>query len=357
MKLQEFTSPGTYTVTVPPGSTVLVEAWGAGGGGGGGGGGCVNSSAICFGGSGGAGGSGAYVRGLVTTSPADGTLTVVVGAGGAGGAGAASASYTAGVSGAAGRSGANGGDTTISHAGSVVVAARGGGGGTNGGGGNISGAAGSNGQGGSGGTGTYPADSGLSRQGGNGGNATPNSQGPLAGQPGGYTANGMLPPAPNTGGAGGVFTQNQNPAGSGGTGKSGYVLLTVLDIPATTSAAAPPSEQIIAASWTQGAYGQTIDSPNSRATAICTAGALTVQVVFRGTNQPGKKWQFAYRINDGAPVFTGVFMDTDASGNAAGSFTVSGISRGDQRITVLINSTPHPGDTLYTTGKSIPFTC
>ncbi|MFC7650591.1 hypothetical protein ACFQX6_67245 [Streptosporangium lutulentum] len=38
MNLQEFNTPGDFTVSVPPGSLVLVEAWGAGGGGGGGGG-------------------------------------------------------------------------------------------------------------------------------------------------------------------------------------------------------------------------------------------------------------------------------------------------------------------------------
>ncbi|MFF5234734.1 hypothetical protein [Dactylosporangium sp. NPDC000521] len=308
----------------------------------------MNSSAVCFGGAGGAGGSGAYVRGVVTASPTDGTLTVVVGAGGAGGAGAASASYTGGVSGSAGRPGTGGGDTTISNAGSTVINARGGAGGANGGGGNISGAAGSNGQGGSGGTGTFPADSGLSRAGGNGGNAAATSGGPQAGQPGSSTSNGMLPPAPNTGGAGGGCTQNQNPAGSGGAGRSGYAVLTVLSSPTTA-----PSEQITPAPWNQSTYNPTIDSPNSRATVTCTPDAVNVQIVVNRTNQPDKTLQFYYKIDDSAPIFTNVTVKADANGNATGSFSVPNVTRGDHRLNVLIN-TAESGQTFTPSVEPFP---
>ncbi|QPA60704.1 glycine-rich domain-containing protein [Lysinibacillus sphaericus] len=75
---QTFSTPGTYSFTVPTGVTrITYRMWGAGGGGGG-------SSAYRGYTPGGGGGAGAYVSGFLNVVPGN-TITVTVGAGGAGG--------------------------------------------------------------------------------------------------------------------------------------------------------------------------------------------------------------------------------------------------------------------------------
>lgn len=71
----DFTTPGTYSWTVPAGvSQISVEAWGAGGSGGG---------ATRFGGYSGGGGGGGYAQKNITVSPGQ-IYSIVVGGGGAG---------------------------------------------------------------------------------------------------------------------------------------------------------------------------------------------------------------------------------------------------------------------------------
>ncbi len=75
---QTFTTPGTYSFTVPEGVTrIFYRMWG---GGGGGGGSCAYGTYV----GGGGGGAGAYTSGFLNVVP-NSVLSVVVGAGGAGG--------------------------------------------------------------------------------------------------------------------------------------------------------------------------------------------------------------------------------------------------------------------------------
>jgi hypothetical protein len=84
---QSYTTPGTYTWTVPANVTqVTVLVGGAGGGGGSG-----NNTAYC---GGGGGGGGTYI-GVIDVTPGD-TIPIVVGTGGSGGAAGARANGTAG---------------------------------------------------------------------------------------------------------------------------------------------------------------------------------------------------------------------------------------------------------------------
>ena len=110
-----YTSPGTYTVTVPNkaewvsiSATILVQ-----GAGGGGGGGSHNNTYLA---SGGGGGGGAYQKFELTNLTPGTTYTVIVGAGGAGGA--AGANY-----------GSSGGTGQSSQFGPFAAVAGGGGGG------------------------------------------------------------------------------------------------------------------------------------------------------------------------------------------------------------------------------------
>lgn len=74
---QSYTTPGTYTFTVPAGVTSLrISVWGGGGAGGG-----AHSQNGAKAGGGGEGGS--FVRGVYTVTPGT-SYTVVVGAGGTG---------------------------------------------------------------------------------------------------------------------------------------------------------------------------------------------------------------------------------------------------------------------------------
>ncbi|MGS2644656.1 glycine-rich domain-containing protein [Streptosporangium sp. LJ11] len=354
MKLQEFKTPGTYKVTVAPGSSVLVEAWG---GGGGGGGGCIP---VAFGGAGGGGGSGAYVRAVVIASPADGTLTITVGAGGAAGASAPPPSHAAGQD---GQPGTNGGDTTVSTGGAIVVTARGGGGGKPGRGGGSNGSNGTSGEGGAGGAGIFPADSGLTRNGANGANGYNDIHHVPKGGAGGssYIASGPLPSTPPTGGSGGNPIQASDTVVITTAGNPGCAVLTLLDSPTAAGAGVPSytGQQLIPLAGQ--VSGHTINSQNSYVTVACAGGTMTLQVVLRQTNQPGKTFHLVYTLDGGDFFWTGVNLTTDANGNGTAALTVPGLTPGTHRLTLWINNTPQPGNTYYVNSgyqdKPITFTC
>lgn len=101
---QSYTTPGTYTFTVPSGVTRLFISAMSGGGGGGGGGGSYAASANQPGAGGGGGGAGAWAIAFLDVS-AETSLQIIVGAGGVGGGG--------GSPGDNGSDGGGGGSTSI----------------------------------------------------------------------------------------------------------------------------------------------------------------------------------------------------------------------------------------------------
>ncbi|MBS2540044.1 hypothetical protein KGQ20_45610 [Catenulispora sp. NF23] len=179
----------------------------------------------------------------------------------------------------------------------------------------------------------------------------------MAGGPGGSITNGLLPPTSNTGGPGGLNTQGTSPAGTGGAGHTGYVVLTLLDSPTAAPAGGSTytGQQIVP--YSGNAFGQTLNSQNSYATAACAGGTLTVQIVLNQTNHPGATFQPVYLLDSGSFVWTGVMLTTDANGSGAAAFTVTGIAPGSHTMAIDINNTPNPGDTYYVPTARIPFTC
>ena len=169
----EYTTPGTYTYTVPTGvNSVSVVCVGAGGGGG-------NQNS----GQGGGGGALAY-RNSISVTPGQ-TATVVVGSGG----------------GVSGTNGTAGGSSSFTYGGTATTAGGGGGG---------QGIVESGGSGGAGGT-----RSGTSTGGGNGGAGgqdPANYGGPGGGGAGGYSGNG---------GQGATFSGSGATSGNAGSGGGG----------------------------------------------------------------------------------------------------------------------------------------
>ncbi len=177
-----FDVPGTYTFTLPAGTTsATVEVWGGGGG--------AGASTALNGGGG--GGGGAYAR-TVFTNPVAGTYTVVVGA--------------AGIAGSGNSKGGNGGDSYVNNPSTIM--AKGGLGGL---------------VGGAGGTGgTAAASVGTFKFSGGNGGAGGGSGGGGGGSSAGTTANGTNGTA-NTG-AGGIAPSGGGNGGNGtaGTGQAGF---------------------------------------------------------------------------------------------------------------------------------------
>lgn len=209
--IQEFTQSGVFTV--PAGVThLLVELWGAGGGGAGSCGMQIVAplyGALPAGGGSGGGGAG-YSRAVLPVNPGS-TYNVVIGAGGLGG--------TNCVINQNAMNGADGGPTQITDSASNLLLTAGGGGG-----GVYLGALGINAGGGSGGAGS----SGLNIIGRSGTSGSGNPVGNiLAGGSGGLAPTGSLqvPGAAGNGGPGGVVATNGS-AFLGGSGLSGYALIT-----------------------------------------------------------------------------------------------------------------------------------
>jgi len=191
---QQYTSPGTYTFTVPQGVyRLFFRLWGAGGGGGGGS--AWGASGSYTGGyGGGGGGGGQYLEAWAPVSPGQ-QITVTVGSGGAGGSGASNSEN------ATGSNGANGGSTSVASGWSFVVG--GGGGGAAGPAANVDG-----GSGGAGGAGATSQDWTI-------GYVTGNGQSGATGQVGTIFGGG----AGGSGGAGGgPFAGGGGAGGAGGTG-------------------------------------------------------------------------------------------------------------------------------------------
>jgi hypothetical protein len=197
---QDYTTPGTYTFTVPPGVTSLsVEAWGSGAGG-------NNNTSR-------GGGGGAYAANYTIAVTPGTNYTVVVAAGaavGSGNNGAASSFGSLVV--AAGAIGGNGG-TVAGSTGAVRYAGGNGGtstgnGGAGGGGSAGGGSAGGNGGNGSGNTGGA---------GGTAGTAGAGTAGAAGGAGGNNNNNGVSGNYP--GGGGGERGQSATSSGGGGNGR------------------------------------------------------------------------------------------------------------------------------------------
>lgn len=143
--LASYTTPGSYSFTVPAGVTSIQVRMSGGGGGGGG----------ATGGTGGTGGSGELIEETLTVTPGE-SLAIVVGAGGTGGGGYEpipnSIEY--------GPGGYGGGGGQLSSVGATLISSGGGGGGGEGPGTATNGADGEGPNGGTGGTGGAPASSG-----------------------------------------------------------------------------------------------------------------------------------------------------------------------------------------------------
>lgn len=187
-----YSTPGTYTFTVPSCTNyICIEAWGGGGGGGG-----TGTSTASVGGGGGGGGYGA---GCYVVTPG-GPLTVTVGAGGTGAVGTGT--------------GGTGGSSSV---GSLITSTGGSPGGSN-----NSGTSGAGGLGGSsnalafivgstGNTGS-PGNCGTGGRGGDGANGG-------AGGNGGSCNNGQTGNAPGGGGGGGNSGGSTRNGGAGGAGR------------------------------------------------------------------------------------------------------------------------------------------
>ena len=187
---QEYTTPGTYTFTVPAGVTSLsVVCIGAGG-----------ASGVCNSGQGGGGGALAYRNGISVTPGT--TATVIVG----------------GANGRSGSNGQTGGASSFAYSGTTTTAGGGGGGSTS-----IAGAGGAP-------SGTYTGGG----SGGAGGQDGQNAGGPGGGGAGGYTGNGgdgaggygpgtaQAGSAGSGGGGGGGGKGDSNEGGGGGGGGVGF---------------------------------------------------------------------------------------------------------------------------------------
>jgi len=201
---ESFTTPGTYTFTVPSGvSTISAVAVGGGGGG-------STSTSPSNGFSGGGGGGGGLGWATIPVTPGE-TLSVVVGAGGSGGTSAGSNNAT------------SGGDSFIDRGGNYLVEGEGGtrgsynsnstapgGGFTGGGGGNGGsggGGTGGNESGGGGGAGGY------SGNGGNGGTGTGAPTDGSGGGGGGHSGTNSFT-SDVTAGGGGVGILGEGPSGT-----------------------------------------------------------------------------------------------------------------------------------------------
>jgi len=217
-KVHSFTSSGTFTPTIVPGTKAFVEYLVIGGGGGG---------------SGGGGGAGGYRTGYLDVAQGTG-LTVTVGADTPGG-GAASNDGTVGNNSvfstitSLGGGQAGGGDPGPGHDGGSGGGGGGGNGGVVGGGQNNPGGASTNGNGNAGGYGWTDANSyGIGGGGGGAGAAGSNA---AEGGPGGNGGNGLASSITGSsvtragggggGGATGGGNKNGGSAGSGGAGAGG----------------------------------------------------------------------------------------------------------------------------------------
>jgi hypothetical protein len=193
-----FTTPGSYTWTVPDGLTsITVVATGGGGGGGG-----ISGSSA-----GQPGGAGAVVTSTVSVTP-DQVLNLVVGGGGGAGA---NGPFVGGPSYYFGAGGGGGGSSDVAAGSNQQVIAGGGGGGgsyAGGAGGNAGGTGGAGGNGG--GASAFGSTGGGGGSGGIGGVAGSGCNGPSC--LGGSNGNG------GAGGAGGNNTNTSIPGGSGGSG-------------------------------------------------------------------------------------------------------------------------------------------
>jgi len=206
-----YTSPGTYTFTVPAGVN-SVSAVAVGGGGGG-----STSTNASNGFSGGGGGGGGLGWATISVTPGE-TLSVVVGAGGSGGTSAGSNNAT------------SGGDSFVDRGGNYLVEGIGGTRGTYNSsstapGGGFTGDGGGNGGSGGGGTGGNESGGGGGAGGysGNGGNGGTGTGGPTDGTGGGggghSGANGFTSDV--TAGGGGVGILGEGASGTGVDNSSG----------------------------------------------------------------------------------------------------------------------------------------
>lgn len=117
--------------------------------------------------------------------------------------------------------------------------------------------------------------------------------------------------------------------------------------------------------YTADVQGQTINSADSyvAAAAVAGSGAVTVLVNLAQTNQPNAPFQ-VYSFVDppgSGPVASGDQFTTDANGNGATAFTLSGIAPGSHLLAINVNKVPSsgPGVTWYCSGSGprISFTC
>lgn len=208
VKVQEFTSSGTYV----PSTGMLyatMEAWGGGGGGGGNGG--SSSGVACSGG----GGAGSYSRKTVAAATIGASQIVTIGALGAGG--------TAGTN-----NGSNGGDTSV---GAICIGKGGGGGGgasaagtAGGGAGGVAGTGDLTGTGQTGGWATSFINGPATAVGAGGGSTSIGSGGAPA-FASGVTTVGNAATGFGSGGGGAISSANVGTA-AGGNGALGFVIIT-----------------------------------------------------------------------------------------------------------------------------------
>ncbi|MBK8923807.1 MAG: hypothetical protein IPM81_20355 [Saprospirales bacterium] len=313
-----YSTPGTYTFTVPDGVTsVTVKTWGGGGGGGRSDDGDASGSAA-----GGGGGGGGYRTGSFTVSAGQ-TITIVVGDGGAGGdvdfePGAngdnSSATHTSGVITANGGTGGGAGvNSTTGGAGGAGGSGSGGSGGFSGG----TGAGGGTADGGKGGGGAGDA-----ANGGNGSGRTGGGGGGSAG--GGTGGNGGT--SGGSGADGGTYG-----AGGGGCGDAGFAL----------DHGGYGGDGAVILSWT--CAGVNVSNFNVTAADACNGGASTVTIT--SNTLAGGTYTVYYNLG-GANVATAQSASMVFNGGTDnGTFTTIALTNsGATSVTVTAVGCAHVDD-------------
>lgn len=108
--------------------------------------------------------------------------------------------------------------------------------------------------------------------------------------------------------------------------------------------------------WTGEHTGQTIDSTHSFVTAACDdAGTFFLFGHLYQTNQISTRLHLYYRLDEGAPIDTGVFFTTGTDGTGDFAFSANGIPAGSHTLIAEINVASNEL-TYYLNSQNLSFT-
>ena len=98
--------------------------------------------------------------------------------------------------------------------------------------------------------------------------------------------------------------------------------------------------------WSGNPDGQT-SSPASYAAVLCVGSTANISEHQIWTNQRRTTLQMAYSLDQGPWTWTGDTIITDWTGTGRGTFTLTGLSAGNHRVDLDINTVPGAGITYY----------